>query len=266
MKAAKIPLSACVIAMNEADRIDACLAALAFCDEIVVLDSGSTDDTAARCRAAGARTLVTDWPGWVAQKQRAVDAAQHDWVLCVDADERVDGELRAAIEAWQAAPQHGDGDAASGPRAFAVRRRVRFLGRWIRHGGWYPEWRVRLFDRRAARWGGQDPHDHVDVEGPVGRIDVGHLEHHTFRSLNDYIEKVNRFSSAAAQAKHARGRRANAFDLLVRPGWRFFWMYVVRLGFLDGRAGLTIARTAAFGVFLKYAKLWDLDRQSPTRA
>lgn len=259
--AAPLRVSACVIACDEADRIERCLAAVAFCDEVLVLDSGSRDDTVERARRMGARVVETDWPGWVRQKQRAVDAAAHDWVLCIDADEVVDAELRSALVAVRDRGEPPAGRA----RAFAVRRRVRFLDRWIRHGGWYPEWRVRLFDRRAARWAGQDPHDRVEVEGPVERVAQGHLEHHTFRNLADFVQKTNRFSTAAAEAKFAAGRRAGACDLWLRPAWRFLAMYVLRRGFLDGRAGLVVARTAAYGTFLKYAKLherWEQRRRT----
>lgn len=253
-------ISACVIAMDEADRIDRCLASVAWCDEIVVLDSGSRDDTVARCRAAGARVIETDWPGWVAQKQRATDAATHDWVFSLDADERVDDALREALVRLR---DEGGLEGPAAPAAWEVRRRVWFLGRWIRHGGWYPEWRTRLFDRRRARWAGVDPHDRVEVDGATRRVAEGHLEHHTFRSFDDYVAKMNRFSTVAAAEKHARGRRATLWDLLLRPAFRFVRMYVLHRGFLDGRAGFLLARLASTSVFLKYAKLWDL--QQPPR-
>lgn len=255
---APVPISACVIAKNEADRIGPCLASLAFCDEIVVLDSGSTDGTQDICRAAGARVVETDWPGWVKQKNRAVAEAAHDWVLSLDADERVDAELRASIETLRT----GALAATAGPWAYAVKRKVRYLGRWIRHGGWYPEWRARLFHREHARWGGVDPHDRIEAEGPVERIHAGDLEHHTYRSMEDHLRQMILFSGEGAAQMHARGRRASWVDLSLRPWWRFVHVYIVRLGFLDGRAGYMVARLGAYFTFLKYARLWDLTRQA----
>lgn len=252
-----IPISACVIAKNEADRIGPCLASLAFCDEIVVLDSGSTDGTQGLCRAAGARVIETDWPGWVKQKNRAVEAATHDWVLCLDADERVDADLRAAIEGLRAGVLGSPGT----PWAYEVKRKVWYLGQWIRHGGWYPEWRARLFHRGHARWGGVDPHDRVEHEGKAARIHDGDLEHHTYRSMEDHLRQIILFSGEGAKQMHARGRRATWLDLWLRPAWRFVHVYLIRLGFLDGRAGYVVARLGAYFTFLKYARLWDLARQ-----
>ena len=250
---APVRISACVIAKDEADRILPCLESLAFCDEVVVLDSGSTDGTQDICRRAGARVLETDWPGWVAQKNRAVDAASNDWVLSLDADERVDAELRAAIEALR-------GDAlgrADAPRAYEVTRKVFYLGRWILHGGWYPEWRIRLFDRRRARWAGTDPHDRVETDAATGRIRQGNLEHFTYRSMADHLRQTILFTGESADQMYARGRRATLAAMLLRPAWRFFYMYVLRLGFLDGRAGFVLARMGSYFTFLKYARLWE---------
>ncbi len=254
--AARIPISACIIARDEADRIEACIASVAFCDEIVVLDSGSTDDTPALARAAGARVIETDWPGWVKQKNRAVEAAQYDWILSLDADERVDAQLRASIERLREARLADE----SAPRAYEVNRKVFYLGRWIRHGGWYPEWRARLFDRRHAHWGGVDPHDRVECDGPRERIRDGHLEHYTYRSMEDQLRQMARFSKAKAVAMHAGGARASLPGMLLRPTWRFVHNYVLRLGFLDGRSGYILAKVNAHYTFMKYAQLWELAR------
>lgn len=254
-----LPLSACVIAKDEGDRIEACLRSVAFCAEVLVLDSGSADDTVARARALGARVIETDWPGWVKQKNRAVEAARHDWILALDADERVDPALRAAIEALV---RGGTLGAPGTPVAYEMTRKVHYLGRWIRHGGWYPEWRVRLFDRRHAAWGGRDPHDRVEVRGAVGRLGAGHLEHYTYRSMTDHLRQMIRFSEAAAEELYRAGRRRALWSMLVRPPFRFLRMYLLRRGFLDGQAGLVLAMLAATSVFLKYARLWDRVRRA----
>ncbi|MDJ0520626.1 MAG: glycosyltransferase family 2 protein [Planctomycetota bacterium] len=255
--AGRIPISACIIAKDEADRIEACIASVAFCDEILVLDSGSSDGTPDLARAAGARVIETDWPGWVKQKNRAVEAAENDWILSLDADERVDAELRTSIERLRD-EQLGD---ESTPRVYEVNRKVFYLGRWIRHGGWYPEWRARLFHRDHARWGGVDPHDRIECEGRPERIRSGHLDHYTYRSMEDQLHQMARFSKAKAAAMHANGARASLLGMLLRPTWRFLHNYVLRLGFLDGRSGYVLAKINAHYTFTKYAQLWELARE-----
>jgi glycosyltransferase involved in cell wall biosynthesis len=252
-------ISAVIIAKDEADLIAACVESVRFLDEVLVLDSGSRDGTADICRRLGARVLETDWPGYVAQKNRAAGAAANDWVLSIDADERVDAGLRAAIERLRAAHQGG----APPVVGYEVPRSVFALGRWIRHGGWFPEWRLRLFDRRRARWGGADPHDRCETDGPTARLAGGYLEHHTWRSMEHWVARLNRYSTIAARGLHEQGRRAGLATLIFRPAFRFVRMYLLRLGFLDGAAGFQLARLEAFGVFLKYAKLRELERQAP---
>lgn len=248
------PLTALVIVKDEADRIDACLRSVAFCDEVLVLDSGSTDDTVRIAGAAGARVVETDWPGYVAQKNRGADEAAHDWILSIDADEQVDDDLRRAIERIRA-------DGFLGARVYAVRRKVRAYGRWIRHGGWYPEWRPRLYHRAHAQWEGPEPHERLVGDGPVVRIEQGDLEHRTYRDLRDHATRQARYAALWAADRYERGRRAGVLSLLFRPAFRFLRMYVLRLGFLDGVPGLIVAAMEAHGVFLKYAGLWERGRR-----
>jgi glycosyltransferase involved in cell wall biosynthesis len=245
-------LSACVIARDEADRIEACLRSLAFCDEIVVVDSHSTDATRARAAACGARVIERDWPGHVAQKEFAIRQARHDWVLCVDADERVSPELRSAIEALRAA-------GFPGRAGWRMPRLSRYLGRWIRHGTWYPDLQLRLFDRRRGRWAGRDPHDKVELEGPVGRL-AGELLHEPYRSFEEHLATIDRYTTIMAQQLFESGRRARLSDLVLRPAWRFLRFYVLEQGFLEGWRGLLLSYLAAHYARLKYAKLWLLAR------
>ena len=182
--------------------------------------------------------------------------ARHDWILSLDADERVTDALREAILAIRnMPPESGDGSVA-----YEVTRLNRYLGRWIRHGGWYPEWRVRLFDRRRARWGGIDPHDKVEVDGRVGRIRQGDLLHYSYRSLADHVRQINRFTSVGADEMLRRGRRPGALAMVIRPPFHVFRMYVVRLGFLDGLPGFVAAMMYGWYVFLKYAKAYARSR------
>ncbi len=247
-------ITAAIIAKDEAEGIEACVKSVAFCDEVLVVDSGSRDSTVEIARRAGARVVETDWPGFVAQKNRAAGLAQHDWVLSIDADERVDARLRAAIERLRAAGE----PAPSRAVAFEMTRHAFHLGRWINHGGWFPEWRTRLFDRRRARWGGVDPHDHVEADGPVERIAEGEIEHYPYGSLSEHAQQIDKFTTIAAREKIARGRLRCLLAMVFRPPARFLRMYVLRLGVLDGRAGFVLATMAAYYVFLKYAKVWEL--------
>ena len=247
-------LSACVIAFNEEKAIGDCLDSLAFCDEVVVVDSHSKDRTREIAAAKGARVIERDWAGHIGQKNFAVEQARHDWVLCVDADERVTPELRELIERAFA-----QGEPAA--RAFEVNRRTIYLGKWIRHGGWYPDRKVRVFDRRVARWGGVNPHDHVQVDAglAVTRLS-GDLEHHSYDDIADHLKTMDFFSTISAREKLSRGQGWLELQLLFGPPVKFFKMFVLKGGFLDGWRGLIVATLGAFFVFLKYAKLWELVR------
>lgn len=250
----QLPLSLCVITRNAAGQLADCIASASFVGEVVVVDSGSTDDTVEIARRCGARVIVQSWLGFGPQKNFAVAQATHDWVLCLDADERVTPELGAAIRNTLAAPP-----AAA---AFAVARRNRFLGRWLRHGEGYPDWVVRLFDRRRARWTDDVVHETVRADGAVARIE-GDLLHASAESLDAYLAKQNRYTTLQAEAMHTRGERAGLVRLVISPLARFVRYYVVRLGFLDGVAGLVHIAIGCFASFMKYAKLRALSAAGP---
>jgi glycosyltransferase involved in cell wall biosynthesis len=249
-------LSACIITLNEADRIDACLASLAFCDEIVVVDSGSSDDTRERASAGGARVLVRTFDGYRTQKAYAVGLAVNDWVLCLDADERVTPALRAAIER-----ERDTGfERAAGYR---FSRATEYFGAYLRHGNAYPDRVMRLFDRRRGGWrGDREIHEHASVDGPVATL-RGDLEHHAYRSLSDHLIRMERYARMMAEHMHAQGRRAHLINIFVNPFWRFVRGYVLRLGFLDGWRGLLYACIKSNYVQQKFIKLWLLNRGYP---
>ncbi len=250
--AARPGLSACIIAMNEEDRIGDCLASLAFCDEVVVVDSHSSDRTRELAAGAGAKVIERDWPGHVAQKEFAIRAAEFDWVLCVDADERISPELRAEIEALRS---RGFPDRSG----WTMPRLCSYLGRWIRHGNWYPDRQLRLFDRRRGRWGGNDPHDKVELEGDVGRL-AGDLIHHPYRNFSDHLRTIDVYTTTMAQGMYDRGKRTGIFSIVFNPTWKFLRFYVLKMSFLDGWRGLLLAYLAAHYTRLKYAKLLVLQR------
>ena len=240
-----LPLSLCVITRDAAGEIAECLASASFAGDVVVVDSGSRDDTVEIARRSGARVIERDWSGFGAQKNFAVGEAVHEWVLCLDADERVTPALAASIAAEMAAPRAA---------AYAFARRNRFLGRWLAHGEGYPDWNVRLFDRRRARWSDDPVHEHVLADGPVARL-KGDLLHASAESLDAYLAKQNRYTTLQAAAMHARGERAGAVRLVASPLIRFLRFYVLKLGFLDGVAGLVHIAIGCQNSFIKYAKL-----------
>ena len=244
-------ISACIIPLNEAARIDACLQSLAFCEDIVVVDSGSTDGTRERAAARGARVIEHAFEGFRAQKDFAVGETRHDWVLCLDADERVTPALRASIEA---ARERGFVDAAG----YRFARCTEYFGAFLRHGNAYPDRVLRLFDRRRGGWrGGREIHEHAVVEGRVAVLD-GDLEHVAYRSLDDQLARYRRYAAMMAAHMHAAGRRAHLHNLVLNPCWRFLRGYVLRAGFRDGWRGFLFACMEADYVREKFARLWLL--------
>ncbi|MFM2246884.1 MAG: hypothetical protein RL071_2958 [Pseudomonadota bacterium] len=235
-------LSAVIIAKDEGDRIEGAIASVAFADEVLVLESGSRDDTADRARAAGARVVQADWPGFVAQKERATRLAAHDWVLSLDADERVPPDLAAEIGAVMADPGERVG--------FWVPRLSWWEGAPVRRGIWWPDLRVRLFDRRHARWGGEDPHDHVIVTGPTGRL-RGPLHHHPYRDLGEHLRTIDRYTALAAAGLRRRGPGWGGW---LRPWAHLFKALVLKGGVLDGQRGLSLALLGAAAVSLKWQR------------
>lgn len=244
-------LSAVLITRNAADQLGACLASLAFCDEIVVVDSGSTDGTRELALKYNARVIDNDWPGFGLQKQFAVDQARYDWVLCIDADERVSHQLATSITQSLAEP--------AAP-VYRMARRNRFLGRWLRHGEGYPDWSARLFDRRAARWSDDPVHEKVLYAVTPGTL-RGDLLHESAEDLADYLNKQNHYTTLAANQLFKSSRTANAFNLLTSPMIRFGKVYFFRLGFLDGLPGLAHTIIGCMNSFMKYAKLIELNRK-----
>jgi len=248
-------LSACIITYNEADRIEACVQSLAFCDEVIVVDSHSTDATRELASALGARVIERDWPGYRTQKDFAVNAASSDWVLCVDADERVSDELRAEIEALR---ERGFPDAAG----WSVPRITDYFGRFLRHGNAYPDRLVRLFDRRRGGWKGYEIHENTRVDGKVGRL-RGHLYHYSYRSLTDHEKRMQRYADLMAQVMYERGKRGSLRKVWFNPLWRFTRGYILRMGFLDGWRGYAFALVESGYVRQKYLKLYFLSKGLP---
>ena len=245
-------ITACIITFNEADRIGACLEALRFCDEIVVVDSHSSDDTRAIAARLGARVIERDWPGYRSQKQFATDAAGHDWVLCVDADERVTPALRAQIETLRAGGFAG----ASG---WTIPRLTDYFGRFLRHGNAWPDRQIRLYDRRAARWVGYEVHEKIAVTGAVAALS-GALEHFAYRNFDDHLARTDRYAALMAAELYRAGRRCGVLPVVFNPAWRLFRGLIIKGGLLDGWRGLMFHIVEAGYVRRKYLRLWALSR------
>ncbi len=246
-------LSVTVITRNEAADISDALASVAFADELIVVDSHSTDETVARARAHTDRVIVRDWPGYSDQKNYAASIASHDWILSLDADERVTPELAAEIQTTLATPPD--------PSGFRIPRVTWHLGRWIRTTDWYPDYQLRLYDRRSARWTGRYVHEGVSVRGAVGRL-RGELLHYAYRDIADHLETIDRYTTEAARQMYEAGRRAGWLQMAAHPPLAFLRNYVARGGVRDGAVGLTISALNAYYVFLKFAKLWELSSRS----
>ena len=247
MPVSRQPLSVAIITLNAATQLDACLQSARFGDEIVVVDSGSSDGTQALAQRHGARVVHQDWLGFGPQKQFAVDAASHDWVLCLDADERVTPELQAAIENALKDPSTA---------AFRFARCNRFLGRYLRHGEGYPDWSLRLFDRRQARWSDDAVHEKVITQGRIGEL-PGDLLHDSAESLASYLTKQNRYTTLAADMAFATGKRASLGRIAFSPLLRFIKFYFIRQGFRDGLPGLIHIVIGCCNSFMKYSKIFE---------
>jgi glycosyltransferase involved in cell wall biosynthesis len=250
------PISVTLITYNEEANVEDALRSVEWADEIVVVDSGSSDRTVEICRRYTDKVFRREWTGFVDQKNHAVTQASHDWILSLDADERVGPELNREIARLRQA-----GLSQSGYR---VPRVAFFMGRWIRHGEWYPDCQLRLFDRRRGRWQGGRIHESVRVDGVPGQL-RGEILHFTYHSLSDYLRRLETYSTLAAEDSLQKGKTPSMRKIVGNPIAAFVKGYIVKRGFLDGVPGLMVAVMGAVSVFFKYAKLYEM-RQNPDTA
>ncbi|MFH0878896.1 MAG: glycosyltransferase family 2 protein [Lentisphaerota bacterium] len=243
-------ISACVITFNEEDKIERCLSSLTWCDEIVVMDSYSKDRTVELCKKFTDRVYQHEWLGFIGQRNLVRDLSVHPWILFLDSDEEVSPGLRDEI---MAEFNHGTGEYV----AYEFPRQVYYLGKWIRHGEWYPDIKLRLFKKALGRTEGVEPHDKVVVKGNVKRL-TNPVWHYTYDDIRDHVETLNRFSTISAQQKFVQGTAFRWRDLIFRPIFHFIKGYLMKRGYLDGIHGLVIALITSFGALIKYAKLWEL--------
>ncbi|MBI4727223.1 glycosyltransferase family 2 protein [candidate division TA06 bacterium] len=245
-------ISATVITKNEEVNIERCLKSLSFADEIVLVDSQSSDQTVRLAEAYASRVITNPWPGHIQQKNFAIGQAAGDWILSLDADEEITPELKNEI---LQAKQNG----FYGRAGFYFPRQSMFLGRWMKHGGWYPDYHLRLFKKESGRFGGMNPHDKVILNGRAGHF-KNHLLHYTYPSLESYFSRFNSYTGIAARELFNHGRRPSLAQLLFSPPAAFVKMYLLKLGFLDGLEGLMLSVFSACYVLVKDLKLWELEK------
>jgi glycosyltransferase involved in cell wall biosynthesis len=246
-------LSVIIIVHNEEENLPRCLESVKWADEVIVVDSHSTDRTPQIARDHGCKYFDLDWQGFGAAKQAALDHATCDWVLSIDADEAVSNELRASITS---------AISGSSPyRGYEMARLTDFLGKWIRHSGWYPDYILRLFRRDRGKFNQLVVHESIAVDGPIGRL-KGDLLHFSYPNLEKYFAKSNRYTTLGAEEAFRLGKRGGVIQLLLKPPISFFKHYIQKAGFLDGLEGLLVSSLSAAAVFNKYAKLWHLQRQA----
>jgi glycosyltransferase involved in cell wall biosynthesis len=245
-------VTATIITLNESANIAAALESVRWADEIVVVDAESTDDTAAIARRHTERVIVRPWPGYVAQKNFAASQASHDWIFSLDADERVTPELAAEIRALV--------DAGPPCAGYRVPRVNHFLGRWVRSTDWYPDYQLRLYDRRRARWAGRYVHESVRADGDVGRLRTD-LQHFSFADVSQHVRTIDRYSSLAARQMFEDGRRSGPLRIVAHTDAAFLRNYLLRGGFRDGTVGLIVSLLNSYYVALKFVKLWEMERR-----
>ena len=243
-------ITATVITLNEEHNIADALSSLSWADEIIVVDSESTDRTVEIAQGFTDRVFVRSWPGYSAQKNFAAEQSENDWIFSLDADERVSKELALQIQQLKAGP---DPEAA----AYEMSRLTFYLGRWIKHSGWRPDYKRRLYHRKRSRWHGDYVHETLEADGRVGRLS-GDLLHYTVRDASEHHLRMDRYTTLSAQQAYSLGKRASILSLLVLPCFVFLRSYILKLGFFDGLPGLAIARFAAHYEFLKNLKLWEM--------
>ena len=242
-------ISATIITLNEEENITEAIHSLTFADEIVVIDSESTDHTVEIAHQLGAHVIVQKWLGYAGQKNFAAQQASHDWIFNLDADERVTPELAREIEELKRQKN-------TNMAAFEMPRRVFYLGKWIKNSGWYPDYKIRLYNRSQAQWQGNYVHESVKTSGMVKALH-GDLLHYTVRNASEHHQRIDRYTTLAAEEAYAKGKRVSAFSIFITPVTAFIKSYFFKLGVLDGVQGVAIAYFAAHYVFLKNLKIWE---------
>ncbi|MCK4666092.1 glycosyltransferase family 2 protein [Candidatus Dependentiae bacterium] len=248
----KIPVSIAIITQDEESNIRTCIESVDWGDEIIVIDGGSIDLTVEIAESLGAKVIHNKWPGHIEQKNFAIEHCSNDWIFSIDADERVSERLKSEIlNVFE--------DPDTLPDAYFCPRKVFYLGKWISHSGWYPDYKIRLFKKSKAKWGGHNPHDKIILDGKAQKL-KGDLLHYPYKNLSDHLKRINSYTTIMAEGLFKEKKSSNIFKIIFNPYFRFLRAYILKLGFLDGFQGLMISILGAYYVFLKYLKLWELQK------
>ncbi|UPT67520.1 MAG: glycosyltransferase family 2 protein [Sphingobacteriales bacterium JAD_PAG50586_3] len=267
-----IKLSVVIIAFNEERNIGRCIDSVSeIADEVLVVDSGSTDATKAICETKGARVIEHAFEGHIEQKNYAALQATYEWVLSLDADEALSPELQNSIKEWlkgaenenhSNTPSPWERGRGVRPNGYTMNRLTNYCGHWVRYCGWYPDTKLRLFNRAFGAWGGTNPHDKYelhDKKAPTGFL-KGDILHYSYYTVDEHYKQMTYFADIAAKASVAKGKKANSSNLIINPVAKFIRHFIVKLGFLDGKTGFTISRISAWGTYLKYYKMLEIQR------
>ena len=249
----KSKISTFIVCMNEEEQIERALKSVSWCDEIIVVDSGSTDNTLELAKKYTDKVIHNDWQGFVEQKRFALGHCSHEWILNIDADEEVSEELKNEIQELLKSNPSANG--------YEINRVVNFMGKWWRKGGWYPEYRLRLCKKSETTWGGENPHEKALVSGKIKKL-KGELFHYTYNNFHDQINTLNKHSSDSAVAMAKRGKKASLIKIFGNPILRFVKFYFFKKGFLEGFTGFIVSILEAYYVYLKYIKLWEINKSS----
>jgi len=249
-------ISAFIVCCNEEKQIERCLKSIAWCDEVIIIDSGSTDNTIEICKQYTDKIFYRKWTGFKEQKEYGLSLCTQKWVLNIDADEEVSDNLKNEMLSLLRSSAHGDKVA----HGYHINRVVFFLNKWWNHGGWYPEYRLRLMQKAFTTWGGTNPHEKAIVSGQLKKL-KGYLHHYTYDSFFSQINTLNKHSLAAAQQQNSRGKKFHLYKLIFDPLVRFINFYIIKRGFLEGLSGFIVAINEAFYTFQKYAKLWEIQKK-----
>ncbi len=251
----KLPVSIAIIAQNEENNIEECLKSVQWGDEIILIDGGSTDRTVEFAKMLGARVIHNPWPGHIEQKNFAIDQCKNEWIFSLDADERVSPELLNEItKVFTEKTELADG--------YFCPRKVFYLGRWITHSGWYPDYKIRLFKKSLGRWGGYNPHDKIILNGNSKKL-RGDILHYPYKNISTHLNRINSYTTIMADELFKKGSKSNFLKIIFRPYFRFLRSYIFKLGFLDGFQGLVLSILGSYYVFLKYIKLWEIQKGIP---
>jgi len=251
-------ISAFIVCYNEEDHIEACIRSVDFCDEVIVIDSFSQDKTVELARNLGAVIYQRKWSGYIDQKAFGLSKTTNEWIIHLDTDERVSEELKKSVLQVLEAEHQPKSENEDTINGYYINRVVFHLGKWWRHGGWYPEWRLRFFRKSKTTWGGTEPHDKPIVQGKTAKLS-GEILHYSYDNIDEQFERITKYSTISAKEEFNKGAHSSVFSIVVKPIVRFIRFYFIKKGYKEGVPGLIVAIAESYSAYMKYAKLWEME-------